>query len=127
MGFQVFEEEEPAQQVPQQPPQKSLSTSMLSSKTHNIQKSNSAPSKLEGVNKPPKVNTHRQALADAAAMPPKKAAAAAKKTSIKKTEGISVDELRRARRAETLRKQGLYGASNDTKAPRAPKKSKLSL
>lgn len=133
MGFQVFEEEETVEQVQEQVIQKSAprstsvmtpkNTSILGSKTHNMQKSNSAPSKLEDVHKAPKLNARRQALADAAALPPKKAAAAAKKSTIKKAEGMSVDELRRARRAEMHRKQGLYSAASDSNTAKKPKLS----
>ena len=114
---------------------KPATTSILGSKTHktqtaqNILKSQSAPSQLEGLHKggavgslsktraasktakpaSPKVNARRQALADAAALPPKKAAAMAAKSSVKKTDGMTMDELRRARKAEATKKREILG------------------
>ncbi|TIA90521.1 hypothetical protein E3P99_01488 [Wallemia hederae] len=140
MGFEVFMEEEEivtsgaAEMKQTQTPThaKPATTSILGSKTQatqNMLKSQSAPSKLEGLHKggaagslsktraaskttkpaSPKVNARRQALADAAALPPKKAAAMAAKSSVKKTDGMTIDELRRARKAETAKKREMLG------------------
>ncbi|TIB67023.1 hypothetical protein E3Q16_04319 [Wallemia mellicola] len=112
MGFKVFEEEESVENTQQPTAINKQTLNVLG--TRNIQKSSSAPSKLENVatekvQKGPKVNAP-----DAAALPPKKQIAQLKKSSIKKTEGMSADEIRRLRRAELLRKQGVL---SDTKKP----------
>ena len=86
---------------------KENNASILQDKQH-FKKSSSAPSKLNTCSNV-RVNPHRQALADAAALPPKKQNALLKRTNVKMTENLSIEDVRKARRAERLRKQTVLG------------------